>query len=1303
MNTSNHDFINNTMSRKVIYVYQKNYSEEKGYLKIGDASIDRPDENLTTNSDYLLSMSLKRIREYDNSSDITVLYATVAVDDNWHGFRDYQVHEVLERSGISKVTKGKSTEWFQTDLTNAINAINAVKHGSFTFNNSPVIDEECNGYKPIKFRPEQELAIKQTIDVFKTKDDMLWNAKMRFGKTLSALEVIKRKGFNKSLILTHRPIVDEGWYKDFKKIFHDGYSKYQYGSKKKGEKAKILLAPNYNHKFVYFASMQDLRGSNIVNEEKGFDKNQDVFSVDWDFVIIDEAHEGTTTELAEAVIAELRAPNTKVLKLSGTPFNLLDDYEESQIFTWDYVMEQEAKTTWDEENEGDSNPYSGLPEMQMFTYELHDIIKNNSFVDVENKAFNFAEFFKTNGDNKFIYEKEVWEFLNIISRSEDYSTDKTNMPFSTIEYRSELRHTLWTMPSRKSAVALEKLLNKHPVFSSYNIANLVEDGNSEPDLEIIRNAITDNPEDSFSITLTVRKGTVGTTVEEWTGILVLNNTESASNYLQSIFRVQSPYSGNNGQKNKAYVFDFAPDRTLKMVAEAAKLNTKAGGINSKIQTEQMQKLLNFLPIIGIDGNRMKEYSVKSMLTQLKRAQAVKAVRNGFDDSSIYSDELLRITDGDLKEFEELSKIVGKTKQTKPANNIDVASNGLTDEEWEISEKANHKPKNDRTPEEQEALDKRRKLQKQKQTMISILRGISIRIPLMIYGMDIDIDDDVTIDDFTNLVDDVSWNEFMPEGVTKEEFIKFKKYYDADIFTEAGRRIRRTALAADSLSFEARIDKITSIFSGFKNPDKETVLTPWRVINMHMGEIFGGFNFFDEGYPDKPNELQNTRFINNGKITQYTFDKNSKILEINSKTGLYPLYMAFSIYKNRWIEESPYWTKSEWVFKDNELWQDVLENNIFVLNKTPMARTITYRTLNGYSKNKKVLSNLIVIDELVAKLRQDPKKTIDTIKKQLGDKNMKFDVVVGNPPYMEKRGNYNLQIHFDFLRMSFIASNRYVSLIQPLNWLNDEQTLNMIKGNLHYLYRFPDSTKVFTDVSIPSGVGFGLIDKDSNVNETTVIENGMIEKYEIMGNFGIDDIRLMTELNLDKIPNRIGHRVSDYVGFSNKDKSLKQNEKGDVLIWYKIARGKTGRNNWVRVLRSDIPDGTIIDEYKVMISKDGHAEKSETKPENIFNNKAIVLTPGQITTDRPYLLKAKTKEEAVLLAEYANTKFFRRILHVQDKASSVPKSAFYDVPDITHWVSDYDSNKWDTLDSFLNNYYGLSEETIKDINRRIADK
>ena len=142
--------------------------------------------------------------------------------------------------------------------------------------------------------------------------------KMRFGKTLSALEVIRRSQYRRVIIATHRPVVDDGWSEDFKKIFFPGNSEHEYHYERKTKDSaytfdektdaendlKIRKLDKDGTYFVYFASVQDLRGSKIVGGK--FNKNNAVFALDWDLIIIDEAHEGTQTELGDNVVKALK-------------------------------------------------------------------------------------------------------------------------------------------------------------------------------------------------------------------------------------------------------------------------------------------------------------------------------------------------------------------------------------------------------------------------------------------------------------------------------------------------------------------------------------------------------------------------------------------------------------------------------------------------------------------------------------------------------------------------------------------------------------------------------------------------------------------------------------------------------------------------------------------------------------------------------------------------------------------------------------------------------------------------------------
>jgi hypothetical protein len=937
-----------SLKLRLIYVFRINDEAHQSCLKIGETTFDNDNIfGLESNSKALNEAAKNRISQYTQTAGIQydLLYTEITIftkDKTLHSFNDKEVHQVLERSGIKKKifdTKHKANEWFETDLETVKNAIKAVKEGRNVLNGN----EKTQTQNPVIFRPEQKEAIEKTKKQFKKSNEMLWFAKMRFGKTISALQVVKEMEFGKTLILTHRPVVDNGWFEDFGKVFYDKPN-YQYGSRKNGEKFESLENQFKNKNYIYFASMHDLRGSALVGGN--FDKNDEIFSTKWDFIIIDEAHEGTQTELGQNVIRELKKENTKILHLSGTPFNLLDNYKEEEIYTWDYVMEQKAKQEWHNLHFGDPNPYSSLPRLNIFTYDLGNVLKE--FRD-EELAFNFREFFRVNADGEFLHHNEVLAFLNIICKEDNQS----NYPYSTAQYRDNFRHSLWMVPGVKEARALSVLLQSHPVFQHFEIVNVAGDGDEEQKtedaLKMVEKAIGKNPHETYTITLSCGRLTTGVSVPAWSAVFMLSGSfnTSASGYMQTIFRVQTPATINGKVKEECFVFDFAPDRTLKVIAETAKISSKAGKTSNN-DREIMGEFLNFCPIIAMNGSVMKKYDVNGMLEQLKKVYVERVVNNGFEDGYLYNnDELKKLTNLELEEFENLKKIIGSTKAMPKTGDIDINKQGFTDGEYEQLETAQKKQKaqQELTELEKKLLEDKTEKKKNRDTAVSILRGISIRMPLLIYGADIKNEEkELDIDNFTQLVDDTSWKEFMPKGVTKGEFEKFKKYYEPDVFRSAGKKIRAMARITDNLPVEERIADITKIFSNFRNPDKETVLTPWRVVNMHIGDTMGGWVFWDEKYEKV---ITKPRFVDHGEVTNEVFGIDSKILEINSKTGLYPLYMGYSVYRGIIDKEYPDPTKPPTIEQQYKIWDQVIKDNIYVVCKTPMAVSITRRTLLGF--------------------------------------------------------------------------------------------------------------------------------------------------------------------------------------------------------------------------------------------------------------------------------------------------------------------------------------------------------------------
>lgn len=1307
-----------TAERKFIYVQTVNnengqLAAYEGAQKVGEGTVSSDDieADWTANSEFLRKIAPKRIKQYMTTAGLHFELGWVELaykksTKTW--FRDHDVHEVLKRSGIKHPKELAGNEWFKTDLETAKEAIKAVKDGRSFISDVPA--EYIADKSEIILRPEQNAAVEQTQKTFKKKDRMLWNAKMRFGKTLTSLELIKQEGFKRVLIMTHRPVVRDSWFEDYKKM-EMAEAGYLYGSVDKGEKLTTLKSGD--KPFIYFASIQYLRYN-------GAQANLPLFSdVDWDLIIIDEAHEGTQTELSDTVMKSLvKEGYTKILELSGTPFNLLDQFAPEQVYTWDYVMEQQAKLKWDLENPELPNPYEQLPEVKMYTFEMKH---KEKFTD-ENKAFNFREFFRVDDKGELVYKADVRRFLdNITNPNSD-----TNYPFSTREYRDELRHTLWIMPGVREANAFEELLKEHPVFGmDYNIVNVVRNDKSDnildtsgDDLSKVRQAITDDPSQTKTITLTVRRLTTGVNVPEWTAVMFLSNTSSSTNYLQAAFRAQTPFSHEKiGMKKRCYIFDFAPDRALTVMAETAQINSGVGKKNTNQQKQAMANLLNFLPILGKGDNGMEPFNVDRMLTKIKKVYAEKAVRSGFEDDSLYNDNLLTLTADDAERFNKLNAIVGKTQKQKTPTKVTINDSGLTDEEYDQAEKAKKKKPRERSQEEKEAIEKLKEARKQQKTMISILRGVSIRIPMMIYGMDVDLSKDITIGDFIKEVDDESWKEFMPAGFTKGMFKDITKYYDAEVFIEAGRIIRQRAKSFDSLDFIERAEEIATLFASFKNPDKETVLTPWRVVNMQIAKGIGGLNFYDDNFESMTDGAKPNLHWVDTDVTDSVYHPETKIIDINAKTGLYPLHAAMSLYY-QYVQNN-----DDNRFDAESVYRGILENNIYAIAKTPMAKTITERTLTGYNKYK---TNVAYIENFSDTL----KSSIEEGKKQVEEafEKVKFDVVIGNPPYQESDGGANASAsptyHY-FVEVAKALTPQYISLIMPSRWYSGGKGLDSFRDKMlsdiqiRQILDFPNPDEVFPSTNIRGGVCVVNWDKswNSNKNLTRVItfENNVI-KNDVQRTIKFDDldifIRDSTSVEILEKINKVTPlhegRISDFAsplkpygfrGFFIRDErfhadpSILQNP---VKCYGKGVVGFVERDE-IKVKTE------WIDKWKIFTARANNIG-TELNDDN-FNT--IIGEPGTICTETYIVIGADLnldEESAQNISEYLKTKF-SRLLHGIAKSSHDAARTTYKFIPLQNFSNDSDidwSKSISEIDQQLYKKYGLSDEEITFIEEKVKD-
>ncbi len=558
--------------------------------------------------------------------------------------RDTMFHHYLERKGVVR-EQNPRREWFRIGGEEAL--------GHFEVFSGQEGEEAAQGRMEYVLRNEQAEAVRLARLHFEDGGEkFLWNAKPRFGKTLAAYDLVRQMGARKVLVLTNRPAVSDGWLTDFlrfiawqepllfvsenaalRQAHPEGvYSREDY--------LNALSRRDDVEGFVAFESLQGLKGAQAFGGRH--EKLRWLRDLEFDLLIIDEAHEGAETEKATFAIEVLRHRHR--LHLSGTPFRQLADgaFWADEVFSWSYVDEQEAKAAWAGE---ENNPYEMLPRMRMFTYRLSPMVEatvRRGFDETHDYAFDLAEFFKVERD-RFVYEAQVRAFLQALTTQEKY-------PFSTPALRRELCHTLWVLNRVASAKALKALL-KEPGsgFEEYDVVLAAGDGKgndedaviSESALTRVRTAIKSSGRPT--ITLSVGQLTVGVTVPEWTGILMLNTCKSAAAYFQATFRVQNPHEtvrdGKLWMKEEAYVFDFDPTRTLELFAELANQlapQIETGAPNEAERAACIRRLLNFYPVIGEDEEgRMAPLDVGQVLSIPRRLRCQEVVRSGFMSNFLF--------------------------------------------------------------------------------------------------------------------------------------------------------------------------------------------------------------------------------------------------------------------------------------------------------------------------------------------------------------------------------------------------------------------------------------------------------------------------------------------------------------------------------------------------------------------------------------------------------------------------------------------------------------------------------------------
>lgn len=1337
-------------------------------------------------------------------------------------FNDHKLHEFLTKNGIRR-DEGRGREWWFFNGTPEKS-----KELFDKFRSRNYVNFTSEGKIKYVLRPEQAAAVEMTLEYAKNhqtydfkspnlKAEFLWNAKPRFGKTLTTYDFAKKINAKNVLIVTNRPAIANSWFEDYDKFI----SGYYFISTADSLKEKQTLAwgqfkpiIDSDKKQFTFLSLQDLKGAKVFGG--GYEKLRWVADLEWDLLVIDEAHEGVDTGRTDEAFVNIKRKFT--LHLSGTPFRALANgkFAENQIFNWTYLDEQRAKKAEIEAGD-ETGAHVDMPDMRLFTYKLSEIvisqIDEGADVSGENVdyAFDLNEFFATDEKGRFKHESKVRVFLDRLSSNEKY-------PFSTPELRDELKHTFWWVGNRvASAKAMEKMLRNHPVFGDYEIILAAGDGRklsdnddydqesdnferNEKAFDRVQKAIKEHDK---TITLSVGQLTTGVTVKEWSAVLMLTEIKSESIYTQAIFRSQNPHKyykdGQLFRKKSAYVFDFSPSRVLETydkLANSLVAKSAQGKVTEDERSRNVAELLNFFPVIAEDEfGKMVELDAGQVLTFPKAIMAQEVVKHRFMTNLLFrnigtvynipseikarlnkvrdtkDDGKIAIQDTEIPDSHDRQertkrrisvnrnhifgqkiygqKIESLIEETLASGALNFGSR-FTDKVEEVLEEPYAKWIDTYNPTNQEISEMREKHQEkiheivddfisssqkpadkqemaekisdliendmprdmvdereeqefeseEKDEMDMIkrkLKTFSRAIPSLVMASKDP--ENLTIDNIENAISDNDFSElftesqsgFTAEPFTKEDFRLLRDGYDStedfrpqgfDGFFEKyvfNAAIQEFEKKRRELADYLKVTQKEDIFTYIPPQKTNQIFTPRRIVNKMLNIL----------------EAENPGIFSNPDLT---------FADLHTKSGLYIAETAKRLFRGL-----------EHVIPDEKARiKHIFERQLYAFAPTQIIHDIT--TNYVYGGFPEISHQNIIMKDLTQDFKEG--RTL----------NMKFDVVIGNPPYQEEiEGTSARQIYPFFMEGAYKISNK-VCMITPARFLfNAGKTPKVWNQkmlddkHLKVAYHEQDSANVFAGTDIKGGVAityrdttkdFGKIGTFTHFDEL----NSALHKVLNYGAFiSIDEIYFsQNKFNLDVLYLK-NPAVKNIVGSEGRERRLTSSIFGQLNeIFTKEPRSTEdlkiigvirNKRKWRYIAPEYLEEHPNLRKFKVMLpGSNGSGAIGEVLSTPLVGE-PLVGEPLVGHTQTFISFGAfETREEAENLLKYIKTKFARTMLGTLKITQSNKKDTWRNVP-----LQDFTANSdidWSKsiaeIDRQLYAKYGLSDREIAFIEEKVRE-
>lgn len=461
------------------------------------------------------------------------------------------------------------------------------------------------------------------------------------------------------------------------------------------------------------------------------------------------------------------------------------------------------------------------------------------------------------------------------------------------------------------------------------------------------------------------------------------------------------------------------------------------------------------------------------------------------------------------------------------------------------------------------------------------------------------------------------------------------------------------------------------------------------------------------------------------------DDNAKILCPACKDGIFLREAVIRILRAKHAKLGGY----EFGIRQNEILNQILRERIFGIAISYRGYRVTKRTLYTCRDDFADIDN-IFFDETIGEYVKDKsgaaveRQSFHFIKNQnetsnffasKGVENMKFDVIIGNPPYQLTYGTpgknafKSKPLYHDFIQQAINLEPKYISMIVPSKWATGTKELENFKKSfindvrISKYHDIIDDTSVFKTIFLGGGVCYFLWDKnktDKNVNIKlfsdidTEIENSVRPMNNGTGTFSRF---LQGDQILQKtfMPHNMSSLVSSWAIFGVsgsliKDKTKEGNkffyteEKNNTIPIYSLNHTKDGnRFKWYYVDKN-APFLKLknIEKWKLVFPK--------TMGGSIYR-RTFIVEPGKIFTDTWVNVFLDTEQQCKNLDSYFKTFLFRYLLKLRCANQNIYKQVYELIPDLSNTKNPRTGKVgWDSdwTDDDLKKLFNLSDKEME---------